>query len=604
MNSNILLLLTGIGVLGMACQLLAWWTRLPAILFLLLTGILFGPVTGILKPDLIFGELLFPAVSLSVAIILFEGSLTLKFEDIKGLGSVVRNLITVGAGVSWAVTTAVTHYLLSFPLEMACLFGAVVIVTGPTVIIPMLRTVRPNSKIANVLKWEGITIDPLGALLAVLVFEFIISSQSGHAFNNIFYSFSELVITGIVTGILSALLFGFVIRRDFVPEYLRNIFALIVVCAVFTVSDLIAHESGLLSVTIMGIALANMKDTNIEDILDFKESLSVLLISTLFIVLAARIEISDFNLLGWNAVAVLLIMMFIARPLGVFVSAFGSDLKLNEKLLISWIGPRGIVAAAIASIFALRLEKINYPEASLLVPLTFLIIIGTVVIQSATAKILAGLLKVREPPPTGVLIIGAGNVARSIGKSIQEQGFKVMLTDSNWENISLARMDGLQTYYGNPVSEHAERNLDLVGLGKMLAMSGRSHLDSLASLKFRADFGDKNVYELKSTTEKHGTEKHSISTKHRGYQLFGADITHGTVATWLRNGAEIRSTQLSEEFDFDAYMAKYAGSVIPMYSVDNKNRLQFMVMDGEIKPEPGWTLTGLIKRDALKKNNT
>ena len=604
MNTSILLLITGIGVLGIICQMLAWWARLPAITFLLITGILFGPVSGLLEPDKIFGELLFPLVSLSVAIILFEGSMTLKLEDIRGLGSVVRNLITLGAGITWAVTATATHLLLGFPVDLSCLFGAVVIVTGPTVIIPMLRTVRPDAKIANVLKWEGITIDPLGALLAVLVFEFIISRQSGHALNNILYSFSLLVITGLVIGSLSAQVFGLILRRDIVPEYLRNIFALVTVCSVFTLSDLIAHESGLLSVTIMGIVLANMKNTNIEDILDFKESLSVLLISTLFIVLAARIQISDLKLLGWNSLAVLAILMLVARPLGVFVSTLGSDLKFNERLMIAWIGPRGIVAAAVASLFALRLENVGSVDAALLVPLTFSIIIGTVIIQSTTAKPLAGLLNVREPPPTGVLIIGAGNVARAIGKSILDQGFKVVLTDSNWENISLARMDGLNTYYGNPVSEHAERNLDLVGLGKMLAMSGRSNLDSLASLKFRADFGEKSVYQLKSTAEKHADDKHAVSTKHKGYQLFGENITHGTVASWLRNGAEIRTTQLSEEFDFDAYKHKYSGNIIPLYSVDNKNRLQFIVVDGTVKPEPGWSLTSLIKRDALKKDSS
>jgi NhaP-type Na+/H+ or K+/H+ antiporter len=607
LNNEILLSLTGIAVLGIACQWLAWWAKLPAILFLLLCGIIIGPVTGLLNPDQLFGELLFPAVSLSVAVILFEGSLTLKFEEIKGLGFVVRSLISTGALITWIITATAAHYLLELPIELAGLFGAMVVVTGPTVIIPMLRSVRPNAKIANILRWEGIVIDPLGALLAVLVYEFIISSQSGQAFENVLLSFGSIITTGFVVGFALAHLLGLILRRHLAPEYLRNVLSLILVFAAYTFSDIIEHESGLLAVTIMGMVLANMKNTNIDDILDFKESLSVLLISGLFIILAARVEFEHFNQLGWGAVGVLATLMLVARPVSVFMSTLGSDLSLNEKLLIAWIGPRGIVAAAVASLFSLRLEEAGYIDAVFLVPLTFMIIIGTVVIQSATSKSFAKILQVSEPPPTGVLIIGAGNVARAIGKAIQDQGFRVILTDSNWENTSLARMEGLNTYYGNPISEHAERHLDMVGIGKMLAMSGRANLDTLASLRFKSDFGEKGIYELKTTREKIISDKHKISTRHRGYQLFGEDITHGVLASWLRNDAEIRSTQLGDEFDFEAYMAKNTGKIIALFAIDHKKRLQFFVTDGKMKPESGWTIISLIqpglKQQAAENNN-
>ena len=603
MNNEILISLTGIGVLGILCQWFAWWARLPAILFLLLAGIIIGPLTGLLHPDALFGEILFPLVSLSVAVILFEGSLTLRFDEIKGLGPVVRNLISIGALITWCITAVAAQYLLGFPAELAWLFGAVVVVTGPTVILPMLRTVRPNARIANILRWEGIVIDPLGALLAVLVFEFIISSQSGNAMEKVMLSFGSVVVSGTIIGFISAHALGVVLRHHLIPEYLRNVFSLILVFAVFTLSDVIEHESGLLAVTVMGITLANMKNTNIDDILDFKESLSLLLISGLFIILAARVEFYHFNQIGWPAVGVLAILMLVARPISVFISSIGSDLNFREKLLISWIGPRGIVAAAVASLFALRLEEAGYPDAVFLVPLTFLIIIGTVVIQSGTSEFIAKLLGVREPSPTGALIIGAGNVARAIGKAIQESGLKVILTDSNWENTSLARMEGLPTYYGNPISEHAERHLELTGIGRMLAMSGRANLDTLASLRFKSDFGEKGIYELKTTREKIISDKHKISSRHRGYQLFGEEITHGVLASWLRNGAEIRSTQLSDEFGFEAYMAKYDGKIIPLFAIDNKKCLQFFVIDGKMKPESGWMIISLIQPGELENKN-
>ena len=435
MDNHILLSIAGIGVLGITCQWFAWWVRIPSILFLLTAGILAGPILGLLNPDMLLGDLLFPFVSLSVAVILFEGSLTLKFQDIRGHGKTVSNLVTIGALITWAIVGYSTYRLLDLSIELAFLFGAIVVVTGPTVFIPMLRIVRPNAKVANVLRWEGIVIDPLGALLAVLVFDFIISGQQHNVLSTMFLAFGKIILSGFLIGFISAWSLGNLLRKQLVPQYLRNIFTLISVLTVFVLSETIESESGLLAVTVMGITMANMKDMDIDNILDFKESLSVLLISVLFIVLAARIEIAELIFVGWPAIVLLGIIILIARPVAVFVSSIGSDLSFNEKLMIAWIGPRGIVAAAISALFALRLEDAGFSEAALLVPLTFVIIIGTVVIQSTTAQHIAEFLKVREPSPTGLLIVGAGNVARAIAKELQSHGFKTLLTDSTWENI-------------------------------------------------------------------------------------------------------------------------------------------------------------------------
>ena len=597
MDHNILLSIASIGVLGIACQWFAWWVRIPSILFLLTMGIIVGPVLNLINPDALFGNLLFPFISLSVAVILFEGSLTLKFEDIRGHGKTVSNLVSTGALITWLIIGYSTYRLLDLPIELAFLFGAIVVVTGPTVIIPMLRIVRPNTKVANVLRWEGIVIDPLGALLAVLVFDFIISGQQNNALGMIFLTFGKIIFSGLIIGFVSGWLIGEILRKQYVPQYLRNIFTLISVFAIFVTSEMIESESGLLAVTVMGITMANMKDMDIDNILDFKESLSVLLISALFIILAARIELHELIHVGWPAIILLGIIIFVARPVSVFASSIGSDLSVNEKLMISWIGPRGIIAAAISSLFALRLEDAGYTEAALIVPLTFVIIIGTVVIQSTTARYIAEFLKVREPSPTGLLIIGAGNVARAIGKELQSHGFKIMLTDSTWENIRLARMEGLETYFGNPISEHADRNLNLIGLGKLLAMSGRLNLDTLACLRFKSEFGKKNIYELKTTREKHTENKHIVSTKHRGYELFTEDADYGNLAYRLRNKAEIKSTQLSDEFTFEQYLKKYEKGIVPMFAIDDKKRLHVFVVNGEMKPEANWTIIAMIDKN-------
>lgn len=592
-----LLLLAGIGVFGITCQWIAWWAKLPAILFLLLVGILAGPVTGVLDPDRLFGNLLFPVVSLSVSVILFEGALTLRFQDIRGLATVVRNLISVGALVTWLLTSLAARELLAFHWHMSLLFGAIVVVSGPTVVIPMLRTVRPSARIANILRWEGIVIDPLGALLAVLVFDFIASSQQGGAASHVALAFARIVMTGLGVGLAAGLLLGHALRRHWVPEYLRNVTTLTLVFTVFAVSDHLGHESGLLAVTIMGMTMANLKDTHIEDILDFKESLSLLLISGLFIILAARLQLVQFSQLGWGAVGVLAVLMLIARPAAVALCTLGSDLTWRERAMLAWIAPRGIVAAAVSALFALRLGGVVESDTQLLVPLTFLIIVGTVVLQSLTAGPLARWLRVADPEPRGVLIVGANIVGRAIGNTLKEHGFDVLITDSSWDNISAARMDGLKTYFGNAISEHADRHLDLVGIGRMLAVSTRETLNALACQRFKTEFGANAVYELQTSSEKVKAEKHKIATKRRGYKLFGSEATYAKLASLLSRGAEIRATHLGENFDFAAFVEKHRGRAVPMFAIDKKERLHVFVADGSLEPEVGWVVLSLMEPD-------
>ncbi len=584
-----------VSLLAMLTQWLAWRVRIPAILFLLVAGLIAGPLAGLLDPDRLFGDLLFPLVSLAVAVILFEGALTLKFSELADIGSTVRNLVTVGAVITWLITAAGAWFFIGFQVELALLFGALVVVTGPTVIVPMLRTVRPNLRISNALRWEGIVIDPLGALLAVLAFDFYISTESHTAVTNIVILFGEMLLIGILLGLLAGFVLGALLRRFLIPDYLRSVFTLLLVFVVFVSAEMLQHESGLLAVTVFGVTLANLPDLEIEDILDFKETLSVLLISGLFILLAARIDVAAIFAVGSGALLLLLTVMFVARPVAVAVSTLGSNLTWRERILIAWIGPRGIVCAAVAALFSLRLEELGIPEAALFVPLAFLIIIGTVVIQSLSAKSLAHWLGVRDPAPSGVLIVGAGNVGRALGKVLKEDcNLKVILVDSNYEHIRSARMDGLDTFYGSAVSEHADRNLDLAGVGKLMAMSGRVDLDVLVEMNFRPIFGIRNLYELPTSAEGNVTDKHRISRRYRGTRLFGDLVTYNKLAGWLRNGAEVRVTTLSEEFDFAAYKEQHEDRFILLFALDASGRLRIFTEAADIQPLEGWKVISLM----------
>lgn len=599
MNEEVLFALATIGVLGSFAQWFSWWVKLPAILFLLLIGLVLGPVTGWLQPDVIFGDLLFPLVSLSVAVILFEGSLTLHFDEIRGLERVVRNMISFGMMITWMVISVATHFLIGFDWPLAFLFGALVVVTGPTVIVPMLRTVRPNAKIANILRWEGIVIDPLGALLAVLVFDFIIATQQGHdGLSHVLFSFGKILVTGVILGAIAGQALGVVLRRHWMPEYLHSVVTLTLVFAVFALANGIQDEAGLLAVTVMGLWLANMKGVPIDDILDFKESLSVLLISGLFIILAARVNLSQLFDLGWVAVVLFLVVQLVARPLKILASTWGSSLSWQERTMLAWIAPRGIVAAAVSALFALQLEQAGYEQAPLLVSLTFMVILGTVVLQSATARPLANWLGVADPEPRGLLIIGANPVARTMALALNDQGFHTLLVDTHWPNIRKARMEGLQTFYGNPISEHADRHLDLVGIGRLLSLSLNSDMNALSVMRYQGEFGKGNVYSLSPPEEKKKhKDKHAVSIEGIGRVLFGQGINYPRLASWISNGAEIKATQLSGEFTFEDYLERNKNNSVPLFAVSPKKRHLYIFIESAEKRRitDGWTILALNK---------
>ncbi len=598
MTENIMLAIAVIGILGSMAQWLAWWLKLPSILLLLLLGIVLGkPVTGLIDPDLLFGDLLFPMVSLAVSVILFEGALTLNFREIKGLESVVRRMVTVGMVVTWLTIAAATHWLLDLPWLLSLLFGSLVVVTGPTVIVPMLRILKLNKKVANVLRWEGIVIDPLGALLAVLVFNFIVSSQQGTGgIIDVALDFGWILLVGGALGAIAGAFMGLVLRRHWLPEYLHNVFTLTLVFAVFAISDVLAHESGLLTVTVMGMWLANSKNTPIEDILNFKESLTVLLISGLFIILAARLDLDQFLQIGWLSIVLFLVIQFIARPLKIMVSTWGSDLTFKEKVILSWIAPRGIVAAAVSALFALKLEKQGYDEASLMVSLTFMVIIGTVVFQSATAGFLAKKLGVSNPESKGILVVGSNPVAVAIAEALNKHGFECLLTDSHWRYIKDARMKDIKTYYGNVVSEHADHHLDLIGIGKLIGVSMNNDLNLLAAAKYKNELGVANIFALNSEENKDET-KHAISREGRARNLFSSEVTYANLASFLSQGAKIKTTLFTQEYGHEAYLAQHGKNVIPLFGISPEGkRLKVFTRAQSIeKLSADWKVVGLIK---------
>ena len=598
MTADLGLLLVGMLGVGFLAQWLAWRVRLPAILFLLLAGLVMGPMVGVLQPDRLLGPLLFPIVSLAVSLILFEGSLTLRFHELREIGSVVRGLVTYGAVIAVFLLAIAAHYLAGLSWQVALLFGALTCVTGPTVIAPMLRTVRPNARIANTLRWEGIVIDPLGALFGVLVFEAIVSHQEGRTVG----VFLAVLASGTVVGLLAAWLLAFCLRRQMIPEYLQNYAALVTVLLAFSLSNAVTHESGLLTVTVMGIALGNMRDVHIDDILDFKENLTTLLVSSLFILLAARLTWPlPGGVLG-SGVAIFLAAQLVVRPVTAIATA-GSTLSWRERALMGWVAPRGIVAAAVSAVFALRLDELGLPGAKQLVPLVFLLIIGTVLLQSATARPLALWLKVAEPDPTGVLIYGADAAARQVARALADAGFRVVVADEQWQGIRLARMEGLNTFYGHPATTYAERHLDLSGIGRLLAMSANRERNALACVYYRQEFGRGRVYRLLVEDTHQAHERTQLGGHLLAPALFDATMTHERFEERLTKGWTIKSTRLTATFDWPHFIEQYGSNTVLLFGVGENGALRMASVKRELEPKPGWLVTALVPPQPLRPAN-
>lgn len=595
MSEHLLVGVATVVVLGIGAQWLAWRLRLPSILLLLLFGFVAGPITGLIHPDELLGELLFPIVSISVAIILFEGGLTLRLAELPHVGGVISRLISLGALVTWAITAISARYLLQLDWALSVLLGAILIVTGPTVIGPLLRQIQPKGQVGAALKWEGILIDPVGAVLAVLIFEAILVGEFAQAPGAIISGVLLTLLVGLGIGIAGAALMIFLLRRFLVPDHLQNAVSLLLVLIAFVVSNELQPESGLLTVTVMGVVLANQRLVSVRHIVEFKENLQVLLIGTLFILLSARVQPRVILELGWMSLVFLGILIVVARPLAIFLTTWRSPLSWQERLFMAWMAPRGIVAAAVASIFAFELVEAGYSGAEQLVPITFVVIVGTVSFYGLTAGLVARWLNLAEVDPQGVLLVGAHPLARAIASTLQQEGFKALLLDTNWDNITRGRMEGLNTYHGNAFSEEVLEELDLSGIGRLLALTSNNEVNSLAAIHFPEVFSRAAVYQLPLGIGG-GEVRSELAPQHlTGRFLFGPKMTYSHLMDRFLDGAVVKATTLTEKFDYVDFQTRYNHTAIPLFLITKKDKLIIYTTDYQPIPKPGQTLISLVE---------
>ncbi|QDV21892.1 cation:proton antiporter [Aureliella helgolandensis] len=594
-------------LLGIVAQWLAWRLQVPSILLLLGLGLCLGIW---ISPDQILSDLagtednfgpklLFPIVSLSVAVILFEGGLTLRWNQLGDSANIVFRLITVSSVITWVCTAVMSKYMLGFSWQLAWLLGAILMVTGPTVVGPLLRQIRPNRRVSSILQWEGILIDPVGAVAAVLVFEVV-----GHAGHVTFFDISSIVVEtlaiGIIIGCLAAVLLVLALRHYWVPDFLHGVFFLVVALASFWVSNWMQEEAGLVTVTILGICLANQNYVSVEHVLEFKEHLRVLLIGCLFIVLGSRLQLSALADIGWVGVPFVLLLVLVVRPLSVYLGTLGTKWPAKERLFVGLIAPRGIVAASVASVFGLKLaalaggeNAVSFDKAALLAPVTFMVILGTVTICGLGATPLARRLGLSDANPQGILFAGASAWVREVALALQKADIRVMLIDTNYAKVTAARMAGLSAKCGNILSEHIQDEQDLAGIGRFFAVTPSDEVNTLAAMEYTHVFSRESVYQLPSQGKSHGRWQ-SIPDNRRGRMLFQSDLTHHVLEQMFADGAKVKITLLTDTFDMEAFRAQHGPGAILLGAINSDGRLRIRTTQANLEPVPGDSVVAIL----------
>ncbi|MBK1857573.1 cation:proton antiporter [Cerasicoccus arenae] len=565
---------------------MGWKLKIPAILLLLGAGFLVGPVCGFLDPDEVLGDLLFPIVSAAVAIILFEGGLTLKFSDLRESGLTIVRLVSLGVVVTWALVFVMAKTLLGFDVMLSALFAALLTVTGPTVIGPMLRTIRPRGKVKYMAKWEGILNDPIGVILAVLVFEVLIAGHGAKGGEIIIMGLLKTVAIGIgLAGISGGLLLGLV-KVKLLPEFLHNFVVLALLLGAFGVSNHLQEESGLLTVTLFGVILANQRLLDVRHISAFKENLQIMLISMLFILLAARVDPKTVDAINWGSMLFLAGLILIVRPAAVLVSTIGSGTNWKERVLLMMLAPRGIVAVALTSLFTLKLENAGVPEAANMMAVMLLVVVGTVGFYGLLAAPMSFRLGLSNPDPQGVLFVGAHDWAISMATELNKIGGDVVLIDSNRFHVHRARRQELIAHSGNVFSEEFLEELDFSNIGHAVALTANDEVNAFAQTTLHDYIERADIYHL--LPEKQTNPQDNQAKKMN--PLFSDEATYSFFEKQLAAGATFEHITLRENFDMAAFDEEYGARAMLLFCIGEEGEVRIFSAKTKITPKEGSTL--------------
>ena len=541
-----------IGAAGMAAQWLAWKLRMPAIVLLLVAGFLAGPATGFLNPAQDFGDLYRPLISIAVAVILFEGGLTLNIREIRETSTAVRRIVMFAGPLTWLGTALSAHYIGGLSWPTAAVLGAVLIVTGPTVIMPLLRQSQLDARPASLLRWEAIVNDPIGALCAVISFEAVMVIIGRHDASSLVV---ELILGGggsIVLGYAGARLIEWTFIRGHVPEYLKAPVLFAVVVAVYAIANMALEEAGLLAVTIMGIFIANTRIASLTDMRRFKETITTLLVSALFIILTASLTFEDIRGLNLQALLFVVSLLLVIRPVAVMVATIGAGVTFRERLLSAWIAPRGVVAVAVSGLFGTLLTDAGIEDASRMVAFTFAVVVTTIVLHGFTLAPLAKLLKLTKMSKPGLLIVGGSRWSTALAAKLKEHDIPVTLADPNWNHLSHARLSDIPVFFGEVLSENAHHTIEPKRYANLIAATDNDAYNALVCTDFGPELGRSNVFQI--GREEEGNHR-ALSFTLGGRPLTKPGLSFHNFRERFRDGWTFQVTGLTEEYGYDDYKA-------------------------------------------------
>jgi len=575
-----------IGVLGVGAQWLAWRLRLPAIVLMLVAGIIAGPLTGMIDPEHDFGDTLGSLISVAVALILFEGGLSLDVRGLRDAGVAVRRIILLGAPLGWLTGTLACHYVAGLSWPVSTVFGGILVVTGPTVVTPLLRQAKLTQRPASVLRWEAIVNDCIGALFAVLAFEYAATVAHSADLTDAAGQLVLGIVLAIIFGGAAGLALAYAFRRAMVPEYMKVPVLLAMVLGVFAASNEFLEESGLLAVTLMGMILGNARLPSIAELRRFKEHIAVLLVSGVFVILAATLDREMVATLDWRAVAFVIVVMLVARPVAIWLSLAGTNITSAEKGLISWVGPRGVVAVAISGFFGTKMVELGYADGAVIAPLAFALVFATVVIQGFSVSAVARKLELVSTATPGILIVGASNWSAQLAKALLKLEIPVLVVDKSWSALRKLRLQEIPTWHGEILSETAEHTIDLNRFGTIIAATDNDSYNALICTDFGPEFGRTNVFQL-GRSDDDGENPNALPVTLGGRKLFRSGVSYAALESRSYSGWVFTQTRLTDEYGLEDYREDRAEGTELLADLSKDSAISFVTVSDRPKAKPG-----------------
>ena len=584
---------------GMLAQWVAWRFRLPAIVLLFSLGLIFGPGLGILHPSETMGWLFRPLVSLLVALVVFEGGMALDFRQLREAGEGVARLTMLALPINWVLGSLAAHYVAHLEWGTSMLFGAIVVVTGPTVVLPLLRSAKLQPRVAAFLRWEAIVNDPLGAILAAVVLQLMLLRADVHAgvfFTHTLPDLLGAIAVALSAGILPAYLIRYLFTRDLMPEILKTPMLISMALVVFSLCNLEMGGAGLMAVTIFGMALANLQIPGLTELRRMKESLVVLVVSVLFIMLTADLHRDVLAQLSIPIFALTVVVLFVVRPLGIFLSTLGTSMPWKEKLFVGWIAPRGIVAAAVAGEAGVSLKEAGYQSADLIMPAVFAVIAVTMILHGFSLGPIARRLKLTLSNDPAIAILGSSGWSINFASCLRKAGVPVLLVDNRSSALLPATRQDIPVLRAELLSQHGQESLEERPADYLIATTADGIYNGMVCGHLAPTMGRQRVYQISPGVARLDFY-HGLSRDARGkvlgepawnYTLFDTLFDQGWRFSATEAIEESASMFGNDENRLDVLVVRRDGGILIRSAEDNDKTV----------PQPGDYMISMVPPEA------